>query len=333
MKTDILPFNAEMIGNAAVLLAQRHKRERQILPFLPARYEDVAEAETAVRYALDKDLSGGYAAFRGGIMVAYLVGNISIETWGRVGWVWLPGSALADGESPRTLQDLYVRLGDDWVSQGVFTHQVYQTIGDSAVIKAWFDLDFGKERIDAVSDFREYDVPDFKVPEGIEIRRGKPGDEAAMAEMSGIIMRELAKPPYWHPTPPERWPILEEGYAELVTDPEVRLWLAFDGDEALGMIGFWDEPESPENMLVGPNYFTFSIAATKDAARGRGIGTALCWTGLKHYRDEGYIYCYNNWISPNLSASRMWPRFGFNEASYRLARTINPMISWTRGNS
>ena len=51
---------------------------------------------------------------------------------------------------------------------------------------------------------------------------------------------------------------------------------------------------------------------------------------LQHFRDEGYRYCYNNWISPNLSASRLWPRFGFKEASYRLARHINPMIAWTR---
>jgi hypothetical protein len=35
-------------------------------------------------------------------------------------------------------------------------------------------------------------------------------------------------------------------------------------------------------------------------------------------------------ISPNLSASRFCPRFGYKEAAYRLTRNINPMIAWTR---
>ncbi|MFZ0548021.1 MAG: GNAT family N-acetyltransferase [Candidatus Promineifilaceae bacterium] len=330
MKTELLPFTREMLGEAAVLLAERHKRNRQALPFLPPHFEEREEAETAVQYLLDKPTTSGYAAVRGGKIVAYLLGEKTVENWGRCGWIRLPGSALAAGESVRTMQDLYVLLGDDWVNSGVFIHHCYQCTADRDLIEAWFSLDFGKERIDALSDFREYQIPDFQVPPGVEIRRAGAGDEGALAEMSPIIMRELAKAPYWHPTPPEVWPELEEGYAELATDPEVRVWMAAEDGQVLGSIGFWDEKESAENMLVGPGYFTFSIAATRESARGRGIGTALCWTGLRQYRDEGYIYCYNNWISPNLSASRMWPRFGFKEAAYRLTKNINPMIAWTR---
>ncbi|MCL4872037.1 MAG: GNAT family N-acetyltransferase [Anaerolineae bacterium] len=330
MKTEILPFRQEMITDAAALLAARHQRDRQTLSFLPPRFAELAEAETAVQSVLAKALSGGYAAARGGQIVAYLIGNWTVEPWGRCGWIWLPGSALSPGESAATLQDLYVRLGDDWVSSGVFYHRTYQGTADRKVIEAWFDLGFGKERIDAVSDFRQYDIPDIQIPDGVKIRRAGAGDEGILRELSPVIMRELAKAPYWHPTPPERWPELAEGYAELATDPEVRVWMATENGAALGIIGFWDERESAENMLVGPGYFTFSVAATRESARGRGIGSALCWTGLRHYRDEGYIYCYNNWISPNLSASRLWPRFGFQEAAYRLARNLNPMIAWTR---
>lgn len=42
------------------------------------------------------------------------------------------------------------------------------------------------------------------------------------------------------------------------------------------------------------------------------------------------IFAIQSWISPNLAASRFWPRFGFQDISYRLTKHINPMISWTR---
>jgi ribosomal protein S18 acetylase RimI-like enzyme len=176
----------------------------------------------------------------------------------------------------------------------------------------------------------EVEIPVVRPLAGIEIRRGGAGDEAALGSMSDIIFRELAKAPYWHPTPPEVWPDLEEGWSELATDPEVKVWLAEENGRVLGTIAFWDEQETAEAMLVPPKTFTFSVVATREEARGRGIGTALTWTGIGHYRDAGYDYCFTDWISPNLAASRFWPRFGFTEAAYRLTRNINPMIAWTR---
>jgi GNAT superfamily N-acetyltransferase len=83
-------------------------------------------------------------------------------------------------------------------------------------------------------------------------------------------------------------------------------------------------------MLASAKMSYLSVAATLEAARGRGIATALTWTGLAHCRDQGDAYCISNWISPNLSASRFWPRFGFQEVAYRLTRNLNPMIAWTR---
>jgi hypothetical protein len=36
------------------------------------------------------------------------------------------------------------------------------------------------------------------------------------------------------------------------------------------------------------------------------------------------------WISPNFWAARFWPRFGFKDAAYRLAKKVSPMIAWAR---
>lgn len=330
MKTEILPFVPDMIAEAAALLAQRHRRQRQRLPLLPLRFEDEATAARALESLLQKQTTNGYAALREGQMVAYLLGAWTVEPWGRCGWIRLPGSALAEAESASTLQNLYVLLGDEWTKQGVFTHHIYLSTAEPDVIEAFFSLDFGKERIDAILDFQVATIPAIEKPSGIEIRRAAPGDNALLSSFSRIISQELAKAPYWHPTPPEVWPDLAEGWAELADDPTVNIWLAMEGEQALGMIGFWAYEATDKDMLAAPKMSYLSIAATREEARGRGISTALTWTGLAHCREQADDYCISNWISPNLAASRFWPRFGFQEVAYRLTRHINPMIAWTR---
>ena len=96
------------------------------------------------------------------------------------------------------------------------------------------------------------------------------------------------------------------------------------------MIGFWAQEETDSDMLAAPKMSYLSVAATREEARGRGIATTLTWTGLAHCKQNGDNFCITNWISPNLAASRLWPRFGFKELTYRLTKQINPMISWTR---
>ena len=332
MKIEILPFTSDMIAEAAVLLAQRHRRQQQRLPLLPRRFEETAIAEQALASLLQKETTNGYAAVRGGQMIAYLLGEWTVEAWGRCGWMRLPGSALVEGESMTVLQDLYVYLGDDWTKQDIFMHHIYLSTAERDIIEAFFSLDFGKERIDAILDFQEIIIPAIQIPPGIEIRRARPGDNALLSSLSHIIYQELGKAPYWHPTPPEVWADLAEGWAELADDPTVNVWLAMEGERAVSSIGFWAYEATAEDMLASPKMSYLSIAATLEEARGRGISTALTWTGLSHCRDQGDEYCISNWISPNLSASRFWPRFGFQEVAYRLTRTLNPMIAATRRN-
>ncbi|MBT6814710.1 MAG: GNAT family N-acetyltransferase [Anaerolineae bacterium] len=334
MKTKLIPFTKDMISEAGALLARRHQRNRKTLPFLTGRFEKKEISEKAINLLFEKKNSSGYAAIRNGKMVAYFLGRMTIQPWGRCGWVSLPGSALAEGESVETLQDLYVLLGDDWVKRGVFIHHTYLSVADKDLINAWFNLDFGKERIDAILDLKQIEIPDIKVPSGIQIRRAKDGDNQHLASMSHLIMRELEKAPYWHPTPPEDFSELREGWAELASDETVNTWLAFEGGKAIGTIASWEtmhpEGETDIDMHTAENTFSLSVAATTPEARGRGIMTALTWTCLEHNLNQGFKYCFTDWISPNLAASRFWPRFGYKEVSYRLTKNINPMISWTR---
>jgi ribosomal protein S18 acetylase RimI-like enzyme len=330
MKTEILPFTSEMIPDAAKLLSQRHLRNRRQFPLLPARFEDPQVASRTIEALWKEKLKGGYAAFCNGTMMAYLIGETTTHPWGRAGYIYLPGYGIADRESPRLLEDLYAMLGDDWVRKGCFDHYAYISALDADVIAALFDLGFGKERVDALLDLRSLAIPAVEQPAGMTIRKAGPGDNEYLGSFSNIIFRALAKPPYWHPTVPEDWDELREGWSGLADDKEWTVWLALENDQALGMIGFRPEQEEDTQLLVPPRTVYLSVAATKPQARGRGINTHLTWLGLEQAQKDGYEICYTNWISPNFLASRFWPRFGFQDAAYRLAKKVNPMIAWTK---
>ena len=88
--------------------------------------------------------------------------------------------------------------------------------------------------------------------------------------------------------------------------------------------------ETDTQLLASPHTLYLSVAASQPEARGQGISTVLTWHGLEQARKAGFEICYTNWISPNFLASRFWPRFGFQDVAYRLAKKVNPMIAWTR---
>jgi len=330
MKTELLPFAEEMVPHAGKLLADRHKRNRQNLPLLPARFENLEVATKAVDALWQKKLKNGYAAFRDGKMIAYLIGETTTQDWGRSGYVYLPGYALAENENPSVMQDLYTLLGDAWVITGHFNHYLYVSVADKMILDALFDLGFGKERTDALMSFTALEIPKIKEPIGVTIRKAGKGDNALIGSLSSVIHNALAKAPYWHPTLPEDWVELHEGWSELADEKDWTVWLALENEEALGTVGFTIQEEADTDMLASPRTAYLSVGATKPQARGRGISTAITWHGLDQARKDGYEICYTNWISPNLLASRFWPRFGFKDVAYRVAKKVSPMITWAK---
>lgn len=100
--------------------------------------------------------------------------------------------------------------------------------------------------------------------------------------------------------------------------------------DALGAVASEPEEEGETELLVSPRTISLQVGATRPEARGRGVANLLTWRGLAQARADGYEICYCVWISSNLLAARYWPRFGFQEVAYRLAKQVNPMIAWTR---
>ena len=325
-----------MIPEAGKLLAKRHSCNRQVLPLLPARYEDTEDASNAVENLWQSKFRNGYAAFRNGEMLAYLIGDFEDQPWARSGYVYLPGYALASGESDEVLQDLYALLGEDWVRRGVFSHNLYISAADKDVIQGLFTIGFGQERVDALLDLRTLEIPNLEEPEGMIIRRARKGDEEYLGSVAYIMINALSSAPYWLPVTPESNIAWKERWASRADDKEWMVWMALDKDKAVGTVAFlFQHPtpleQDPEvQMLASASTLTLATAATRTEVRGRGIANILTWRGLEQGRKEGFEVCLVNWIGPNLLAARYWPRFGFHPAAYRLSKQVHPQIAWTK---
>ena len=336
MKTELLPFMSEMIPDAGKLLAKRHICNRQILPLLPAGFEDPQAASKAVENLWQSKFRNGYAAFQNGKMAAYLIGDFEDQPWARSGYVYLPGYALAGGESVAILQDLYALLGEDWVRKGIFSHNLYISAADNDIIRGLFTIGFGQERVDALLDLRTLEIPSLENPEGMIIRRARRGDEEYLGSVAYVMINALSSAPYWLPVSPESNSEWKDRWASRADNEEWMVWMALEKDKAVGTVAFLFghpmplEQDAELQMLASATTLTLGTAVTTPEARGRGIANTLTWRGLEHARGMGFDVCLVNWIGPNLLASRYWSRFGFQDAAYRLSKQVNPMIAWAR---
>lgn len=319
-----------MIPAAGELLARRHICNRQALPLLPARFEDPQAAAKAIKDLWQSNFRNAYAAFRNGEMLAYLIGVFEDQPWARSGYVYLPGYALAEGESPALLQDLYALLGEAWVKNGIFSHNLYISAVDHEIIHGLFTIGFGQERVDALLDLRRLEIPGLAEPEGIVIRRAGMGDEEYLGSVAYVMIDALSSAPYWLPIAPESRIAWKERWGSRADSEEWMVWMALEQDMALGTVAFLLEGDAEAQMIAPDRTLTLGTAATRLEARGRGIANILTWRGLEQARGMGFEVCLVNWIGPNLLASRYWPRFGFQPAAYRLSKQIHPQIAWAR---
>jgi hypothetical protein len=177
---EIIAFDATtaMLPDAAALLAQRHREQRASRPELPARWEDPEAARSLIETLCGREWAAGVAAISDGRMRGYLIGEMVLdELWGRSAWVRFAGSALASGQDPELVRDLYAALADRWVGRfGCHAHFALVPPDDRAVVERWFALGFGIEQVHGLLALDGMDLAPRPFPPGVEIRRAGPQD-------------------------------------------------------------------------------------------------------------------------------------------------------------
>lgn len=319
-------FIPDHLESAAVLLAQRHAADRRAASLLPVRFDQPANALSALE-DLRRRRTGGLTAFDGEQLQGYLIGAADESAlMGRTVWFAPESYALAPDAEPELLRILYAGQAGHWVEQGYFNHYALAP-ARSVLLDAWLSLGFAYQQAYGLLELSE--VEDVAPPAGLVLRTARPEDGPALAAMAHFTAAHQTRSPVFAPGPPEYFDELREGYAGLVQNDETAaVWVALMDGDLIGVQAYYAAPAAGNNFLSDDGWIELAAANIHPDWRGRGIGLALTAAGLGWARGQGYAVCLTDWRVTNLLAARFWPRRGFTPVYYRLERRIDPRIAW-----
>ena len=341
---EIVSFSEELLDEAAVLLAARHRSDGVVEPALPPHFEEVAEARTALQATLTLPDVRGVAALSAGRVVGYLLGVPELAPPASTQALIMPPRAaffFYEGHvaDPDVVDDVYPAMyeavAQDWVQEGYLVHYIQTVVHDQRSLLVWFSLGFGQEQVRAVRDLRGpisgHTAPEPRSePRGLVIRRAGPDDIDAAFLLSESIVRFHVGPPIFLPYPSECRAALFAHTDQLLTQDSSPCWLAFLADQPVGILVLAPPRAGIPMNTPGTSIF-LQESFTAPAARGSGVGAALLDEALTWARDAGYEWCVLEWMSANRIAGRFWTRHGFRPISYRLCRRVDERILWAQG--
>jgi len=315
-RLEVRPLTADDLPEAATLLAERHRRHRYAQPLLSPRYEKESEA-AGVLPALDE--ASGAAAYRGGTMVAYVLGAPKASpVWGPNVWVEAAGTAAAE---PEAVRDAYAMAAARWVDEGCKAHYAVVPATDPDLVRAWFRLGFGQQHAHGL---RSVPAARSPLPDGLVIRRAVRDDIPALAELEVALPQHQGLSPTFSAG---NLPTVEESRQEWESDFDDDSYTTFvavrDGVVIGSAIGCALEKSGSHTGLARPDHAGFlGFAAVAPAARGSGAGRALGEAVLSWCAEAGFTSAVTDWRVTNLLSSRAWPALGFEESFLRLHRLI-----------
>ena len=319
-RIEIKPFAEEHLDAAAHLLADRHRRQRQVEPLLPDRFEDPAVARGEIEAAWRADGGSGLAALDGRRMRGYLVAAPRDDrTWGSNMWIELAGHAAQDAE---VVRDLYAAAAQGWVDRGRTSHHVLVPASDTPLVEAWFRLSFGQQHAQGIREVPA--TADVEPPDGVTLRRAAVEDVEAAVTMDEVLPDHQERSPVFSRGPRPADSELRADWAEGLADETSACFLAEQDGKAVGSL--FVAPVEHSGMHSGlarpARACILGYAATVPDVRGAGIGVALtnaCYTWAK---EQGYATIVTDWRVTNLLSSRFWPKRGFRPSFLRLYRSI-----------
>lgn len=314
----VIPFADEHLGDAARLLAERHRRQRRSEPLLDPRFEAAGAAQAEIELLWRQEGASGATAVRGGRVVGYLLGvRRSDDPWGPNVWVEAAGHAAEQAEDAR---DLYALAATRWVEEGRVAQYALVPASDAPLVDAWFRLGFGQQHVHALREAPT--TVAMALPAGV--RRAMRDDIEALARLDLTLPQHQALSPVFSsggiPTLEEALQEWDEG----IDDPALTTFVAeLDGRVVGSAIACAVEQSSLHGSVARPNDAGFlGFAAVLPEARGHGLGRALGEAAIAWSAQAGYATVVTDWRVTNLLSSRAWPRLGFRPSFVRLHRVI-----------
>ena len=309
MGVEIAPLADEHVEGAAGLLAARHARHREVEPLL----HPLEDARAEIERARSPEGTSGVVALDGGEIAGFLVGAFREDDYfGRHIWI---GHGAHAAREPEIARDLYAAVAGDWVAGGAPLHlALVPAVPELA--DPWFRLAFAHMQVHAI---RESGAEPRPATGGLVVRQGGVEDlRAAMPLLTLIWEHHTRSPTFTGLVVPDAQAFLAD-WEETLLEYDCVYFVAELEGRVVGHLALY--PEEP-NLATPPGSVYLAVAATLPEARGLGAGVALTETALAWAREAGYQAVHTDWRMANLESSRFWPRRGFRETFYRLARRV-----------
>ena len=325
MTRELLPFAATHLDSAAALLAARHRVQREREPRLPERYTSVDATRPLLEALLAR--ADGVVAIEGKRVIGYLLGHADLEWGGRARLVPMEGHAADHPDVVEVYREMYTEASPAWNDAGFFQHTINIPAGHQAVATAFHSLGFGQMLAFGLRDVG----PLGDVSSGVRVERAGPEQlDDVRRLMVGLGMYNSSSPlfrPFVAQTDTE-W-ARKPAVLKQMADERCSYWLAYDGDNAVGVMIF--TPPDPSELMVSPDDAVYLwIAYVQPDARIGGVGKALVETGLAWARSRGFGHCTVGWFTTNITGARFWTGRGYSPVMYRLERRIDERIAWAK---
>jgi ribosomal protein S18 acetylase RimI-like enzyme len=324
-KLNVEDFGRSDIGEAARLLAARHRRDRRRDHRLPSEFETQEVCAPRIEALLPHGI--GVAAFRDRRLVGYLISKTAPPHEAhRRAYVPLEGHAIADSETGETYRQMYAALAPQLIRRGLFDHQVHIAALDGLASDAFFTLTFGQGFHVAARPLDNL----ARAGAICQVRMGGPADIDAVMRLVVALDIQSAEAPSFMPAIGNS-PAFRTYLEGALRRTDKVFWLALlDGHEA-GMM-FAGRPEEP-GLDRGFDSAHIFEAIVEDGARSRGIGTTLFQHCLVWARENGYQQLSLDYRSHNLQGVRFWLGHGFTPVSTILQRRLDPRLAWADGSN
>ncbi|MPZ98087.1 MAG: GNAT family N-acetyltransferase [Dehalococcoidia bacterium] len=337
----VRPFAAADLEAAAVLLAARHRRDRERLPILPPRYEDPAACLELVRDVSDyaegvaavTDASGDerLTGFLSAVRVTPSPASPSARFASpRSTMMFAHGHAVGAGCDPvEVYHALYAALAPRWLRAGLFDHIVHVPADDPAIEEAWADLGFGRSVAVGARDLRPVEG---RRPPSVTVRQATPDDLEVVTRLVDEEARFHAQSPIFRPyVAADTVETVREGHVQTLQSDRHALFIASDGEDGGRPIGIISVGPGSGSPLFIPERATYiGDTAVLDGARGAGAGTALLDAALAWARERSYRHAALHFSLANALSRPFWTGHGFHPVMWHLRRHVDERIAWAQ---
>ena len=311
----IIPLKTEHLEDAAILVRQRVQNLRKQVPLLPRKYEEVTNLLPLLDRMLKAD-GPGVAVIKNRQLAGFLKGWLMPGFKGKrcvYSPEWANGAESAHSRS--IYEQMYQKIGQDWVGDRFNTHYISLFPGDHDVIQGWHWLGFGMLGVDALRGLEPSEYP----PKDFKIRTADFDDlEDVMALHEGLRQYAMESPYFFLSNRHN-----QAYYEEWLANPDKIVWLAFQDGEPIAFLRMGPANDDVATIIYDNRTASIYEAFTVQSERGKGIGATLLAHGIAAARASGYIRCAVDFETMNTLGSRFWFKSGFKPVSLSLMRTIN----------